>query len=449
MSGFAVFLAGVVLISSVSRRYIGEWLLVALATIAVAFAADLLVINGLPEFGAKHVVLASIGFSFCLTGMIPSSSVDRGNAGPWLNLLTLDKLQISKFLSIAVQLGLLVLVIRLFRLENQAFYHNLMLLTFYGFLVHYFLPSHYRLPFFLLLSLAAIAGILGFVNGVWLIGIGLGLIGICHLPVSYNARVAILLVAGAALVALRADWIQASWLDVIWPVLASMFMFRLIIYVYDLKHGKATPTLASTLSYFFLLPNIVFPFFPVVDYSTFRRTYYDDDQHRIYQNGAAVDAPGGDPPHPVSLRQLLPHDCPGGCNQYSRAGPLSDHQFCPLPPDFRTVSPDHWHSAPVWFQPAGNTPSLLPGLQLHRFMAPDQYLLERFHVEGVLLPHLLQNPAVGSQQQPYLCDRLCIFSDLVFSCLSMVLAPGYIPSHRAGYVVLVYSGMFGGGQYAL
>ena len=160
-----------------------------------------------------------------------------------------------------------------------------MLLTFYGFLIHYFLPSHYRLPFFLFISLAAIAGILGFVNSIWLIGIGLGLIGICHLPVSYNARVAILLVAGAALVALRAGWIQASWLDVIWPVLASMFMFRLIIYMYDLKHGKATPTLTSTLSYFFLLPNIVFPFFPVVDYSTFRRTYYNDDQHRIYQTG--------------------------------------------------------------------------------------------------------------------------------------------------------------------
>jgi hypothetical protein len=285
LSGLAVFLAGVVLISSVSQRYISEWLLVALATIAVVFAADLLVINGLPEFGAKHLVLASIGFSILTTGMISSSSVDRRNAGPWLNLLTLDKLQISKFLSIVVQLGLLVLVVRLFRLENQALYHNLMLLTFYGFLIHYFLPSHYRLPFFLLLSLAAIAGILGFVNSIWLIGIGLGLIGICHLPISYSARVAILLVAGAALVALRAGWIQASWLDVIWPVLASMFMFRLIIYMYDLKHAKAKPTLANTLSYFFLLPNIVFPFFPVVDYSTFRRTYYNDDQHRIYQTG--------------------------------------------------------------------------------------------------------------------------------------------------------------------
>jgi hypothetical protein len=285
LSGFAILLAGVVLISSGSQRYIGEWLLLAVATIAVLFAADLLVINGLPDFAAKHLLLVSIGFSILTIGISLSSSANRSHAGPWLNSLTLDKLQISQFLSLAVQLGLLVIVVRLFRLENQAFYHNLLLLTFYGFLLHYFLPSHYRLLFFLLLSLAAFAGILGFVNSLWLIGICLGLIGICHLPISYYARVAILLVVGAGLVALRAGWIQASLLDVIWPVFASMFMFRLIIYMYDLKHGKATPTLTSTLSYFFLLPNIVFPFFPVVDYSTFRRTYYNEDQHKIYQSG--------------------------------------------------------------------------------------------------------------------------------------------------------------------
>jgi hypothetical protein len=285
LSGFGVFLAGVVLISSVSQRYLSEWLLIALATIAVAFAADLLVINGLPDYGAKYLVLASIGFSILSIGTIPASSMDQRTAGPWLKLFSLDRLQISKFLSTVVQLALLVFVVQLFQLENQAFYHDLMLLTFYGFLIHYFLPSNYRLPFFLLLSMAAIAGILGFVNSLWLIGIGIGLIGICHLPISYFARVAILLVAGAALVALRAGWIQASRLDVIWPVLASMFMFRLIIYMYDLKHGKATPTLTSTLSYFFLLPNVVFTFFPVVDYSTFRRTYYDDDEHQIYQKG--------------------------------------------------------------------------------------------------------------------------------------------------------------------
>ena len=285
LSGFAVFLAGVVLISSVNWRYLGEWLLVVLAAVAVAFAADLLVINGLPEFGAKQLVLASLGFSVLLTAVAPASAIDKRNIREWLNQIIQGQLQLGKFLSLAVQLGLLTLVIGQFQLENQAVSSNLMPLAFYGFLIHYFLPSHYRLPFFLFISLAAIVGILGFVNSLWLIGIGIGLIGICHLPISYHARVAILLVAGTMLATLRSGWIQASWLDVIWPVLASMFMFRLIIYMYDLKHGKATPTLTSSLSYFFLLPNIVFPFFPVVDYSTFRRTYYNEDQHPIYERG--------------------------------------------------------------------------------------------------------------------------------------------------------------------
>jgi len=285
LSGFAVLLTGLILILSVSQRYIGEWLLVGAAVIAVAFASDLLVINGLPEFADKHLVLAAIGLSVLVTNVIPASSVDRRDLGRLLNLSTLGSINISNFLSVAIPLGLLVLVVGQFQLENQALYHNVMLLTFYGFLIHYFLPSRYRLPFFLLLSLGAIGGILGFVNGVWLVGIGLGLISICHLPVSYFARAVILLVVGMGLAAFRTGWFQASWLDVIWPVLASMFMFRLIIYLYDLKHGKAKPTLTSTLSYFFLLPNVVFPFFPVVDYSTFRRTYYDDDQHQIYQKG--------------------------------------------------------------------------------------------------------------------------------------------------------------------
>jgi D-alanyl-lipoteichoic acid acyltransferase DltB (MBOAT superfamily) len=281
LSGLAVLLAGVVLISSVNWRYIGEWLVVGAAVVAVAFAADLLIINGLPALGDKQIVLASIGLSV-LAMMV---AVDRGNIGRWLELFALDRGNLGKFLSVVVQLGLLVLVIGQLQLENQAVYHNLMLLTFYGFLIHYLLPVHYRQPFFLLLSLVAIGGILGFVNGAWLIGIGLVLIGICHLPVPYGIRVAGLLVVGVLLAAARTGWIQASWLEVIWPVLASMFMFRLIVYVYDLKYGKAKPTLTSTLSYFFLLPNVVFPFFPVVDYSTFRRTYYDDEQHQIYQRG--------------------------------------------------------------------------------------------------------------------------------------------------------------------
>jgi hypothetical protein len=202
----------------------------------------------------------------------------------WLNLFReADFLKLGKLASVVIQLGLLVVVIRQYELENQAFYTNIMLLTFYGFLIHAILPRRYQLPFFLFLSLAAISGVLGLTNGIWLVVIGLGLIGICHLPIPFLARTGVLLLAGIALVLLRIELLPSPVPVAIWPVLGSMFMFRLMIYMYDLKHGKLEKNITSSLSYFFLLPNIVFLLFPVVDYKTFRRTYFNEDEFEIYQ----------------------------------------------------------------------------------------------------------------------------------------------------------------------
>ena len=97
MSGFAVLLAGVVLISSISWRYIGEWLLVVLAAIAVAFAADLLVINGLPEFGAKYMVLASIGLSW-IDVLVPAA-LESPNSAMAQQLLQ-DRTHVGNFLGV-------------------------------------------------------------------------------------------------------------------------------------------------------------------------------------------------------------------------------------------------------------------------------------------------------------------------------------------------------------
>ena len=58
-----------------------------------------------------------------------------------------DKQNIAKFLMITVQLGLLVLVILQFELESRAFYHTTMLFTFFGFLIHHFLPLRYACRF--------------------------------------------------------------------------------------------------------------------------------------------------------------------------------------------------------------------------------------------------------------------------------------------------------------
>ena len=214
---------------------------------------------------------------------------------------------LATFLAIVAQFGLIVMVVGYWQLESLPL-ARLMALAFAGFVIHHLLPVRFRLPFFAMLSLVAvITGVGHFGPNIWrswligkmtttgflyhllpgstLIGIGLGLIGLCHLPIRFAARVGLVAVAGAGLAFLRG---HSQWFpDVseMWVILGSMFMFRLMIYLYDLKHRTAPFSLAHAVSYFFLLPNVCFPLFPVVDYKTFCSTYYNEDWPPIYQTG--------------------------------------------------------------------------------------------------------------------------------------------------------------------
>ncbi len=185
---------------------------------------------------------------------------------------------------VLIQLGLALLVIYQFQLESRTFFH-VMLLGTVGFVIHALLPLPYRLSFFALLSLGAIPLALGLGDGIFVVMLGLVLIGICHLPVRMAARVFLLLATGAFFAVWRMELLPAPWTVAIWPILGSMFMFRLAHYLYALKHDENRPSLARTLAYFFNLPNVCFPLYPVIDYSTFVRTYYDRDAGRIYETG--------------------------------------------------------------------------------------------------------------------------------------------------------------------
>ncbi len=191
---------------------------------------------------------------------------------------------VARFVWIVAQLTGILLLARAFHIENPALYNVVLPLALGGFLVHHWLPRRYQPPFFAALSFAGIVLIFGVAPGAWLVGVGLGLIAICHVPVAFKYRVMLLLFATGVLVAMRATWLPAPWPGAIWPVLGSMFMFRLVLYLYDLKHrGPASPGIV--LSYFFLLPNTVFLLFPVIDFQTFRRTYFDRPAMDIYAEG--------------------------------------------------------------------------------------------------------------------------------------------------------------------
>jgi hypothetical protein len=256
------------------------------AMIAAILGADLIGLSRLlGDDGALKDQMMRIGAALAALGALADFAAGR-RLLTWLKAIIFDWRGLVKFSGLVVQLGLLVTIVQMSSLEHNAFFYKLMPLTFYGFIIHYFLPRDYRLAFFLLLSFAAIFGVLGLVDGAWLIGLSLGLIGLAHLPISFAARGFILLAVAVMLVVMRAGYLPFPWPQSIWPILASMFMFRMVIYFYDLKHKKVPAGgLTHTLSYFFLLPNVAFPLFPAVDYSTYRRTYYDEDEHRIYQTG--------------------------------------------------------------------------------------------------------------------------------------------------------------------
>ena len=276
---------GLALNKSEKIGQIGKWLLIGVTVAAAIMSADLIILGSLPNFAVKHLMFSMVIFCLWLLGSASGQSSQKLKFRGWFAFALSRKREVAKFLGIVLQLSLLVVVVQQYHLEHQAFYHNMMLLAFYGFLFHFFLPEKFRLPFFLLLSLAAVPGILGFQVGFTIIFIGLILLGLAHLPVRLFVGTAILLMACVLLALLRIGLISLSAPTAVWPVLGSMFMFRLIIYRLNRQRQKEPSNIIQALSYFFLLPNITFPLFPVVDFNTFCRSYNQGARFQIYQNG--------------------------------------------------------------------------------------------------------------------------------------------------------------------
>jgi D-alanyl-lipoteichoic acid acyltransferase DltB (MBOAT superfamily) len=229
-------------------------------------------------FGGRQVA-----FMVACVGLMLSASA-------WEVRLGLRKAsEAVQFWVIAAFVALLVAALISFNLESRAFARLIGALTLCGFIINHHLPMVARRAFFASLSLVAIACIFGPASwpaAVAIVAIGLVLIGVCHLPAPMWARLGLIALITAGLAATRAEWVRLDWLAAVIPILASVFMFRLAVYLYDISNGKGPKDLWGRLGYFFMFPNMVLPFFPVVDFSAFGRTYYNADAISIYRNGA-------------------------------------------------------------------------------------------------------------------------------------------------------------------
>lgn len=186
--------------------------------------------------------------------------------------------------SIAGQMGLVLLLIYVFHMESRTFFH-VSLLAGIGFVINALLPLRYRQAFFVLVSLVAIDLGFGLRGGSWLVACGCILIGLCHVPIAMRWRVVLLLAAAGVLGAMRSKVLPTPWQPSVWPILGSMFMFRIIVYLHSVRHRDAPIDLWRSLGYFFMFPNVCFPLFPVIDYQQFARNYYNEDAYVIYQRG--------------------------------------------------------------------------------------------------------------------------------------------------------------------
>jgi D-alanyl-lipoteichoic acid acyltransferase DltB (MBOAT superfamily) len=189
-----------------------------------------------------------------------------------------------RLLLLTAQLAGLTFFIHYFYIGGRAFV-ALSYLALAGFVVNALLAQRYRPVLFLALSIAGIFLVAGPWDGLWLILVVAAFVGVALLRVGFGVRVALLTAAGGGLALMRAQGWAPPWSDPLWPIIASILMFRLMVFVYDTHHEKKRPSLVSTFSYFLLLPNVCFPLFPVVDFKRFRSTYYSEPPEPIYNRG--------------------------------------------------------------------------------------------------------------------------------------------------------------------
>ncbi len=149
----------------------------------------------------------------------------------------------AEFAAVCVQLGLILATVHAFQLGSGGLYLVLLLMG-AAFPIHHFLPLRLRLPFFSAVSLAGLPLVLGLVNGLTVIGLGTLLIALCHLPVAFRWRVVAVVATGLALMACRGGWLPLPVDSHVWPVLGSLFMFRAMVYLYDMQ-TRAVPVSAS------------------------------------------------------------------------------------------------------------------------------------------------------------------------------------------------------------
>lgn len=147
------------------------------------------------------------------------------------------------------------------------------------------LPERRKPLWFLSASILFLFIVAGWEVGAWSLGIGLLLFGTMHLPISVKWRMVAAATLGFAIL-LSPHFAPAAALHAAIPIVGGLFMLRSMLYLYELQHeADSSANWIERLTYFFLLPNVALPIFPIVDWRIFRSQHSNEPSNELVLRG--------------------------------------------------------------------------------------------------------------------------------------------------------------------
>jgi hypothetical protein len=194
----------------------------------------------------------------------------------------------SRLLNFFIQFGQLLGIfslLHIYNIEKNSGIQDYSWIILLLFLLYSFVKLKYKFPLFLIATAAIILMAYGLLNGSAFIIVGFSIIMICLLNISHRLKLSIVLCLFIVFAIGRTEFFYITRISTLIMYLLPLFMFRVFVFLYELKNGLNIKSFWQACSYFFLLPNIFFLFFPIVDYKNYETTYYNDEEKHIWQKG--------------------------------------------------------------------------------------------------------------------------------------------------------------------
>jgi len=186
---------------------------------------------------------------------------------------------------ISLTLILLIWICNFYNLEVNLGIPKLFTIALLGFLFNHFISNKYQFWLLFTLGVAASFVVLNPLNVLILYLVGIILFFLLDPQLAKKIRIIMLIGVVAVLTYIRSqynfDFVQSR----MWVILASIFIFRTIIYFKRTVEIKDDVPIVMRFNYFFLFPNIFVPLFPIVDYKDYITCLSKKEERNIQIDG--------------------------------------------------------------------------------------------------------------------------------------------------------------------